>query len=259
MNAKTKMWVLAALVTALATAVIWQIVHGKDELSPKPAAVASSRLPSAVGKPGAGVPISSPRAAAAPTGAAPSFTPSATPLPSSSGSDEIPSSRPPSSSLPGTSGSGRDAKVRSDYGKTGGGGGVSDSASQGGGGGGVVGSAPDGQSMKAPGPSVDEMVQNAQTALARGNLITPPDNSALYWARRARQVEPQNRVAIQIEDMILVGSIRVVEADRRAGRYDNALRNLDMLQSLYPNRRDELGQLRSVIVNEQRRSAYAPR
>jgi hypothetical protein len=253
-SAKTKMWVLAVLVTALAAAVIWQIVHGKNELLPKPADVASARVPtSAVGKPAAGVPTSPPPVVSRPL----NIPPSAIPPQSSRRSDEIASSRRPSSTLPETGGSEGDANSLRDNGKTGGE--VPDSSAHGGGGGGLEGPTPDGQSMNNRGPSVDEMVQNAQTALARGNLISPRDGSALYWVRRVQQVDPQNRVAIQIEDMILVGSIRVIEADRRAGRYDGALRNLDMLQSLYPNRRDDLGQLRSSIVNDQRRSALAPR
>lgn len=264
-NGKTKMWVLGALVAVLAAGVTWQTIRGKYELSPKVAAVPSAKAPSAVGKPAAGVLNSQPPVTSAP--AAPSASPppnagpppSASPPPISKGSDEYAFSRPPGK----PSGSGGDANSLRDNGQTGGGE-PGATGSQVGGGGGVVGSAPvgsasDGQSMNDRGPSVEEMVQNAQTALARGNLISPRDASALYWARRARQVDPQNRVAIQIEDMILVGSIRVIEADRRAGRYDNALRNLDMLQSLYPNRRDDLGQLRSAIVNDQRRSAYAPR
>jgi hypothetical protein len=260
-NAKTKIWVLAALVAVLAAGVIWQTIRSKDELPPKDGAVASVKAPSAVGKPTAGV-LNSPPAISAPGAPSASLPPSASPplnsgpLPKSSpppktkGSDQYALSRSPSK----PSGSGGDANSPGDYGQTGGGG-PGATGSQGGGG---VASAPDGQSMNDRGPSVEEMVQNAQTALARGNLISPRDESALYWARRARQVDPQNRVAIQIEDMILVGSIRVIEADRKAGRYENALRNLDMLQSLYPNRRDDLGQLRSAIANEQRRSANAP-
>jgi hypothetical protein len=249
------MWVLAALVAVLAAAVIWQTIHGKNELSPKPAAVASSSLPSAVGKPEAGILILPPAVKPAPMAAAPI----AVPAPKRSESDENAVPPPPGKA----SGIGGDANPPSDHGKTEvAGGGPGETASQGGGRG-VAGSAPDKPSINErthePQLSADQMVQNAQTALARGNLISPRNDSALYWVRRARQADPQNRVAIQIEDMILVVSIRVIEADRKGGRYENALRNLDMLQSLYPNRRDDLGQLRSAIVNEQQRSAYAPR
>jgi hypothetical protein len=111
---------------------------------------------------------------------------------------------------------------------------------------------------KAP-LSVDAMVQNAQAALAAGNPISPPDNSALYWARRARRINPQNHAAIQIEETILFGSIQLIQADRKAGRYERALGRLDTVQALYPDHR-ELAQLRSEILEEQsRRQRYAPR
>jgi hypothetical protein len=95
--------------------------------------------------------------------------------------------------------------------------------------------------------SADGMMQNAQAALARGNLISPADDSALYWARRVQEVQPQNQTAIRIEDMILVGSIRLIQAEEKASRYENASRRLDALQALYPSRRDLLGRMRSEL------------
>jgi hypothetical protein len=42
MSAKTRVWALAVLVVALASGVIWEIIHRKDEPSRRPAAVASA-------------------------------------------------------------------------------------------------------------------------------------------------------------------------------------------------------------------------
>ena len=101
-------------------------------------------------------------------------------------------------------------------------------------------------------------MQNAQTALARGNLISPADDSALYWARRVQEVQPQNQTAIRIEDMILVGSIRLIEAEEKASRFENASRRLDALQALYPSRRDLFARMRSEIKKAQSTVESAP-
>jgi hypothetical protein len=102
------------------------------------------------------------------------------------------------------------------------------------------------------------MMQNAQTALARGNLISPADDSALYWARRVQEVQPQNQTAIQIEAMILAGSIRLIEAEEKASRYENASRRLDALQALYPSRRDLFVRMRSDLRKAQSADGSAP-
>jgi hypothetical protein len=106
--------------------------------------------------------------------------------------------------------------------------------------------------------SADGMMQNAQAALARGNLISPADDSALYWARRVQEVQPQNQTAIRIEDMILVGSIRLIQAEEKASRYENASRRLDALQALYPSRRDLLARMRSELKAAQSADGSAP-
>jgi hypothetical protein len=96
------------------------------------------------------------------------------------------------------------------------------------------------------------MLEKAQAALARGDYVSPPDNNALYWARRARRMNPQYQPAIQIEETILFEVTQLIQSDRKAGRYDSALMRLDMMQKLYPNR-TQLTQLRSTIQQEQSR------
>lgn len=104
---------------------------------------------------------------------------------------------------------------------------------------------------KGPLP-LDLIIANAQAALANGQLITPTDNSALYWARRARRLDPSNETATRIENTILLGGIHLVQLDRKAGSYQRALDRLTTLQRLYPNRLD-LAQLRSAILVDESR------
>jgi hypothetical protein len=104
---------------------------------------------------------------------------------------------------------------------------------------------------KGPLP-LDVIVSNAQAALANGQLITPSDNSALYWARRARRLDPSNETAIRIENAVFLGGIHLVQQDRKAGRYQSALDRVAILQSLYPNGPD-LTELRSVILADESR------
>lgn len=223
MNPNTRVAVLVVLVVILAGGVTWEITHHKDAPSKGPAAVASAHRESE------------------------SQVATAAPPPRSKPSPRVPA--------------GDDGL------STGGGGGV-------GGGGGGRNRDDDAQAASAPPPAasaapadgspggsggpytdplpVAQLVKNAQAALVRGDLISPEDNSALYWARRARRVNPQNTAAIQIEETILLGSIRLIQADRKAGRYNSALQRLDTMQTLFPDR-VELWRLRSDIEGEMRR------
>ncbi len=104
-----------------------------------------------------------------------------------------------------------------------------------------------------PRPTPVEMyVEKARAALVKGHLIYPEDDSAIYWARRAKLLNPQNGVAIQIEKLIFDQSLQVVQIQRRAKQYNAARINLAVLESLYPNRAD-LERLRSTLMSEQLR------
>jgi hypothetical protein len=98
---------------------------------------------------------------------------------------------------------------------------------------------------------IEVIIANAQAALANKQLITPEDNSALYWARRARRLDPTNETATKIENAIFQVTMNIIQQDRKAGRYQSALDRVAILQHLYPNRPD-LVQLQSVIQTDER-------
>jgi hypothetical protein len=102
---------------------------------------------------------------------------------------------------------------------------------------------------------MEVFMQNARTALASGHLISPENDNALYWVRRAKQISPQDVAAIQIEDMILNEGVRIVQRQQKAQNYDAALGLLATLQSLYPDHA-ELQRLRLKIYIEQEQQQY---
>ena len=97
---------------------------------------------------------------------------------------------------------------------------------------------------------IEGFMQNARTALAEGNLISPENNNALYWVRRAKEINPHDTAAIQIEQMILAHGILIVQREQKAKNYAGALALLAPLESLYPNNSD-LRKLRTSIWDEQ--------
>lgn len=102
---------------------------------------------------------------------------------------------------------------------------------------------------------MEVFMQNARTSLAHGNLISPQNDNALYWVRRAKQISPQDVAAIQIENMILTEGVRIVERQHKAQNYDSALRLLASLESLYPDHA-ELRRLKLKIWIEQEQHQY---
>ncbi len=103
-----------------------------------------------------------------------------------------------------------------------------------------------------PRPTPAEIyVEKARAALVKGHLLYPEDDSALYWARRAKMLNPQNGTAIQIEQLILDQSVQAIQNDRKAKKYNAARTQLAILESLFPNRAD-LERLRYTILSEQR-------
>jgi hypothetical protein len=102
---------------------------------------------------------------------------------------------------------------------------------------------------------MEVFMQNARTALAAGHLISPQNDNALYWVRRAKKISPQDVAANQIEDMILTEGVRIVERHQKARNFDSALRLLASLQSLYPGHA-ELGRLRLKIYIDQEQHQY---
>jgi hypothetical protein len=102
---------------------------------------------------------------------------------------------------------------------------------------------------------MEVFMENARTALASGRLISPENDNALYWVRRAKQISPQDVAAIQIEAMILTEGVHIVERQQKAQNYDVALRLLASLQSLYPDHA-ELQRLRLKIYIDQEQHQY---
>ncbi|HZW81067.1 MAG TPA: hypothetical protein VFF50_11385 [Candidatus Deferrimicrobiaceae bacterium] len=233
MDPKTRVWVLSGLIATLAAGVVLEIIHRKDDSPKKTAAAPIARSFAPVGgeKPSAGKKTAGVATSVAPTAVAPKRATVAPPAKKHSGPDEYAASPPAPREQTG----------------------ARDGANA------TSGESVQTRTVPSREPlSAEVMIQNAQAALARGDLISPPEENALYWSRRARRINPQNQPAVAIEETILLGSIQLIEADRRAGRYDRALKRLSIMQTLYPDR-PELARLLSAIQQEQSsRHQYVP-
>ena len=90
--------------------------------------------------------------------------------------------------------------------------------------------------------------QNARQAFFDGRYIDPPNDSAVYWARMARQEGDPEASAIESEALQRV--VASVNAAREARNYDYALATVNRLMVLFPDH-PELQRMGTSIQQEQ--------
>jgi hypothetical protein len=95
----------------------------------------------------------------------------------------------------------------------------------------------------------------AEQAFAAARYIDPPEDSALYWARAARQQGDPS--ADQVEQQVFDRMTATVQAARGARNHGLALALLEKLIPLFPDRA-ELPQMREAIQREQDTSVRLP-
>lgn len=95
-------------------------------------------------------------------------------------------------------------------------------------------------------PAVAGTLQNAVAAFQAGRLIEPAGNNALYFARQARQTEPNNTAAINLEQRVFGTATRNVSNLIATGNTVEASRQLDILMQDFPNQ-PTLIQLQNAI------------
>ncbi len=97
-------------------------------------------------------------------------------------------------------------------------------------------------------PPYQQAHENAEKAFAAASYIEPPEDSALFWARKAKlEGDP---VADQIEQQVLEKMKFSVQAARGARNYELATSTLEKLTLLFPDR-FELQQMTVTIHQEQ--------
>ena len=101
-------------------------------------------------------------------------------------------------------------------------------------------------------PPYQQAHENAEQALVAQRYIEPPDDSALSWARRARQQGDPG--ADQIDQQVLDNVMATVRAARATRNYDQATALLSKLGSLFPDR-PELKQMSLDVRQEQQEYA----
>jgi hypothetical protein len=107
------------------------------------------------------------------------------------------------------------------------------------------------QAVPVPMP-FEEAEQSAERAFQQGRLIEPSNDSALYWARRAKQLGDPN--VGSIEHSVLDTELALVESERKSGDYGRALTLINQLQTLFPGHR-ELQQRSAELWIEKRQYA----
>ena len=103
---------------------------------------------------------------------------------------------------------------------------------------------------------INRLLLNAQSAYEAGKFIDPSDSSALHYARQARlldrnKAEPE---ASNIEKRVFQVTMNRVQAARQGHSYDDALGQVNLLISLFPDRSEPYS-LKQDIVNEQQQYA----
>jgi len=97
-------------------------------------------------------------------------------------------------------------------------------------------------------PAYQQAHESAEQAFTAARYIEPPDDSALFWARRARQ--QGDPAADQIEQQVFDRMTATVQAARGTRNYDLAAALLAKLLPLFPDRA-ELQQMNAAIRQEQ--------
>jgi ribosomal protein L40E len=104
-------------------------------------------------------------------------------------------------------------------------------------------------------PAYQQAHANAEQALAAERYIDPPDDCALFWARKARQQGDPGMD--QIEQQVLDKEVATVQVARAAQNYDLATTLLTKLKTLFPDH-PELEQMTLMIQQEQQEHAKPP-
>ena len=92
--------------------------------------------------------------------------------------------------------------------------------------------------------------KSAEQALAASQYLSPPDSSALFWARKAKALGDPG--AAQIEQEIFAKQLSDITASRQGHNYDQARAQLYLLASNFPDH-TELRQMQDDIHQEQQK------
>jgi hypothetical protein len=92
--------------------------------------------------------------------------------------------------------------------------------------------------------------KNAEEALAASQYLSPPDTSALFWARKAKALGDPG--ATQIEQEVYAKQLSDITASRQGHNYDQARAQLYLLASNFPDH-TELRQMQDDIHQEQQK------
>lgn|GEM_PF-6080219 len=97
-------------------------------------------------------------------------------------------------------------------------------------------------------PPYQQARESSQQAFAAGRYVEPTDNSALYWARLARQ--QGDPTAAQLEDQVFDRIMILVQSARNARDYQSATDSLAKLAPLFPDRQ-QIPQMLSSVREDQ--------
>jgi hypothetical protein len=108
-------------------------------------------------------------------------------------------------------------------------------------------------------------MQKSEEAFQQLKFVEPAEGSALSFARRARELDPQSPDPPAMEERILEMMLRETAVARRNLRYDEALNQVARLESLFPNRpevadaRREIESDKEANLRAKERQAYEAR
>lgn len=103
---------------------------------------------------------------------------------------------------------------------------------------------------KPAGPGYTQAHNNAAQALAAGQFVSPPESSALFWARKAKTLGDPG--AAQIEQQVFAHQMSGIEAARQSHNYDQARGLIFELAGLFPEH-SELRQLQADVQQEEQK------
>jgi TonB family protein len=100
--------------------------------------------------------------------------------------------------------------------------------------------------------AVQQALTNGYAAMREGRLVVPDGNNAVYFARQAKQIDPTNAQAAQIEHVALLVGVQTTQSLVRSGRLQDAQIMYQGLASYFPN------QPQVAALAQQIQSAQAP-
>lgn len=95
--------------------------------------------------------------------------------------------------------------------------------------------------------TADELVDRAHIALAKGNLISPPNDNAVYWSREAQRAGRPSARGIQ--EQVYSNLMAQVTEYRDAGKNAEALDLIEQMIRVFPNH-SALPAIRDAIRKE---------